>query len=116
MTHPLPDKAVEAGARAIYRAVVIGGVQYDDLSERLKAEWRKNATIMISALAAEGLCVVPREPTAKMLDAVVAYPAGLVAERNDPEYTAQMQAATATERALAAQRYRAMIAAAQEGQ
>lgn len=67
---------------------------------------------LLDDLAAEGLVVVPREPTQAMLDAIVTYPAELVAARNDPAYTAQMQAAALAERALAAQRYRAMIEAA----
>ena len=79
--------------------------------ERLRSELAKHTP---AALAAEGLVVVPREPTQAMLDAIVTYPAELVAARNDPAYTAQMHAATAAERALAAQRYRAMIAAARE--
>lgn len=108
MTSPIPDAAIEAGARFLCAEMS------DDFREGA-AYWKHVAQGFITALAAEGLVVVPREPTQAMLDAVVTYPAGLVAERNDPEYTAQMQAATATERALAAQRYRAMIEAAREG-
>ena len=107
MTSPLHDAAIEAGARFLCAEMS------DDFREGA-AYWKHVAQGFITALAAKGLVVVPREPTQAMLDAVVTYPAGLVAERNDPEYTAQMQAATATERALAAQRYRAMIAAARE--
>lgn len=121
MTSPLTDKAVEAGARAaalnafekcrpVERVVCqdFGMQQRDILSQQLDAA----IDAYRAALAAEGLCMVPREPTQAMLDAVVAFPTALVAERNDPHYTAQMQAATTAERLLAAQRYRAMIEAA----
>lgn len=108
MTHPLPEKAVEAGARFLCAEMS------DDFREGARY-WKHVAQGFLSALAAEGLVVVPREPTQAMLDAIVTYPAELVAARNDPAYTAQMQAATLAERALAAQRYRAMIEAAREG-
>jgi hypothetical protein len=131
MTHPLPDKAVEAVAEAMSCGVCQtcgtpatgshGGVTECNC---IRPTWREATasekaraaiTAYLSALAAEGLVVVPREPTQAMLDAIVTYPAELVAARNDPAYTAQMQAATLAERALAAQRYRAMIEAAREG-
>ncbi len=108
MTSPLHDAAIEAGARFLCAEMS------DDFREGA-AYWKNVATGFVAALAAEGLVVVPREPTQAMLDAIVTYPAELVAARNDPAYTAQMQAATLAERALAAQRYRAMIAAAREG-
>lgn len=100
------EKAVEVGTRA----VVDSWLWADENVTTPTPEEEVRA--ILSALSAAGLVVVPREPTQAMLDAIVTYPAELVAARNDPAYTAQMQAAALAERALAAQRYRAMIEAA----
>lgn len=54
MTHPLPDKAVEAGARFLCAEMS------DDFREGA-SYWRHVAQGFLSALAAEGLCVVPKQ-------------------------------------------------------
>lgn len=53
-----------------------------------------------------------REPTMEMLLAAAPYPAHLVAERNDVDYTSNMQAATAADRMAARSKYQTMIDAA----
>lgn len=54
MTHPLPDKAVEAGARALVRHHAWSSFwSYDDARQLVQ-------TAVTAALAAEGLVVVPR--------------------------------------------------------
>lgn len=72
MTHPLPDKAVEAGARAIARLVPCGDgsrwtpnhgngfpSEYSAVEQRLIRSIAKEA--IEAALAAEGLVVVKKE-------------------------------------------------------
>lgn len=72
MTHPLPDKAVEAGARAIARLVPCGDgsrwtpnrgngfpSEYSAVEQRLIRAIAKEA--IEAALAAEGLVVVKKE-------------------------------------------------------
>ena len=53
MTSPLPDAAIEAGARAMVRADLWSSFwSYDDARQLMR--------VALSALAAEGLVVVPR--------------------------------------------------------
>lgn len=85
MTSPLPDAAIEAGARAMVRADLWSSFwSYDDARQLMR--------VALSALAAEGLVVVPLND----LSAVVA-----IAARN--------------EAAPPIDNIRAMIEAAREG-
>lgn len=55
MTHPLPDKAVEAGARALMRHHAWSSFwSHDDARQLVQ-------TAVTAALAAEGLVVVKKE-------------------------------------------------------
>ncbi len=118
MTHPLTDKAVEAGARAIARLVPCGDgsrwmpnrgngfpSEYSAVEQRLIRAIAKEA--IEAALAAEGLCVVPREPTQAMLLAGLNVPQSDFLERCDN----QTEVANVKIRPI----YRAMIEAAREG-
>ena len=103
MTHPLPDKAVEAGARGIAEAAHL---MLDRTKDVLPSDM-VFAEACLSALAAEGLCVVPKEPTREMLLAGLNVPQNDFLEHCDN----QTEVANVTIRPI----YRAMIAAAQEG-
>ena len=69
---------------------------------------------LTAALAVDGVALVPVEPSAEMLCAAVPFPLLLVKERNDPQYTKNMEAACLVERAVARQVYRTMLAAASD--
>ena len=60
MTHP--DRAIEAGARVLCSEMT-------DSWAHGKKYWRCVMQSVITALAAEGLVVVPKEPTVAMIDA-----------------------------------------------
>jgi hypothetical protein len=53
-----------------------------------------------------------REPTNEMLEAAAPFPTHLVVERNDVDYTKNMEAATTAERMAARSKYQTMIDAA----
>lgn len=86
MTHP--ERAIEAGARVLCSEMI------DNWSHG-KKYWRSVMQSVITALAAEGLVVVPKDPTEAMLKA------GHAGEYNRPV-------------GRYANIYRAMLAAAQE--
>jgi hypothetical protein len=118
-------RAIEAAARALYEqssgrtdwddAAAVDKQYADGLELLPKGYWRDQARVALSAaLAVDGLALVPVEPSAEMLCAAVPFPLLLVKERNDPQYTKNMEAACLVERAVARQVYRTMLAAASD--
>lgn len=108
----LSPRAIEVGARALWRASTYHG--YDDATlerewDRMEYIWRSQAAAVLTALAAEGYVVAPREPTTQQMEA---------AGNAVAEYAKKMTQAggdvDAMDYALRAVIYRAMIAAAQE--
>lgn len=91
---------IERMARAICRAGICG--PRDHIEEQVNLHWRKfelEARAALSALEAAGYVVVPREPTAAMIDA---------GGTEDGEWNPNNSAACCRES------YKAMIAAALE--
>ncbi len=102
---PTPQ-AIENAAREMLASVIWSSFWSPDDARALAK----------AALSADlgDMVLVPREPTKAMMNAVSPFPKQLCAERNDPDYTRQMQVATQVSQAVVASTYRAMLAAAKD--
>lgn len=98
---------VERVARALARRhyVVRFGLSPDHPQVQMNVDgsWQIFADDAVTSIEAM------REPSEEMLAAAVPYPASLVIERNDDEYTRNMKVATTIERLAMRSRYQTMI-------
>lgn len=110
----LSPRAVEAAARAI--AETRGAIwTRPDHTVSATFDYDAAKAALTAALAVDGLCLVPKEPTSRMLCAAVPFPHLLVKEKNDPQYTKHMEAACLVERDASRQVWLTMLAAASTG-
>lgn len=99
MTHP--DRAIEAGAQQLVTLEFGRHARLENLTVPMQARYRDDIKSILTALAAEGLVVVPREATDAMY--IAAYRV-----TRDPGYGHCHDA-------VGGDVYRAMIAAAEDG-
>jgi len=97
MTHP--DRAIEAGAQQLVTLEFGRHARLENLTVPMQARYRDDIKSILTALAAEGLVVVPAEPTWSMMiagrDAILTEDEGLDLSTDDARaaYTAMLAAA-----------------------
>lgn len=67
MTHP--DRAIEAGAQQLVTLEFGRHARLENLTVPMQARYRDDIKSILTALAAEGLVVVPKEPSEAMIEA-----------------------------------------------